>query len=749
MTTNNEITFSDHIVAHPYRYKRVPVPGTTDLFDMIPTWVDNPNEIVQLGTAVDRQLFEKLRGNVTRRSQVYTATANQTVFNLANAYLVDQGRLDVYISGVKQRTGLDFEETNPTRFTLSEGLDAGTIVEAVYFSASQALSEDLIEQVQAAEAATSAAVSAAEEARSAALNWKEPVNNFAALASLPTPQIRDTRMARDTGKVYRFDGAAWVEIQDIDPTAINALDTRLTSQLADKAKEIKEVKQTYESTSATFCFIDDDIRAGVYTKLRPLFNAKGIKLTSAAITTWFGNPSYMTTAQILEMHNEGHEFISHTRTHRNLTEVPDNELESELLGSKQDLAAIGIHTDHIAYPFGGHDARVLREVQKYYKSGARSVAGLNTRPIPTYAIRRIGVGSWGYTEWAPIKKFIDDSIAQKLLCVIMLHVDDTPAEFFPLIEQTIDYIQSLNQEILTYGQAWEKHKNYLEHGEFDFDIQKPRFAVSHDGMIGSNDHRVITTKADAFTATSVPSDFKIYHITNTFIYNSNAAGFPFNKGGHLATYRLVDDQNVTFQVYRLHDTNRTYTRRWNWSAWTRWVEQDGLHVTETDRYTNATLLSSFDYGLTVTPILDAAASGFPRNKGGTLTTYKMTGDDLLSYQEFKPRDENNKYTRRWNSVSSVWTAWRPENGVIVDRSAQAPTLNSVFNDFVTQTITYTVIGNAQATNAPTPNIGGTLITFNVGDSFEFCYQEYHPVGQSTVYKRAANNNTAWKAWAQV
>ena len=50
--------FKDHIVQHPNRFKRVPVAGTTDQFDLIPTWQENPNEVVQLGTPIDRQLFE-------------------------------------------------------------------------------------------------------------------------------------------------------------------------------------------------------------------------------------------------------------------------------------------------------------------------------------------------------------------------------------------------------------------------------------------------------------------------------------------------------------------------------------------------------------------------------------------------------------------------------------------------------------------------------------------------------------------
>lgn len=239
--TDYNIDFKDHKVEFPNRFKQVQVsPGVVDL---IPTWLENPAEVIEAGTPVNVDLFDKLRANVTRRSETFAATAGQTVFNLTKAYLVDQGRIDVYISGIKQRSGVDFTETSPTSFTLTVGVEAGTIVEAVYFSASQALSEDLIEQVQAAEAATIAAneatanaIDATEGALTANLNWKEPVNNLTELNALSNPQIRDTRQTRDTGNVYRYDGNAWVLIQTMDTNAIMALDTRLTSQLADKAK---------------------------------------------------------------------------------------------------------------------------------------------------------------------------------------------------------------------------------------------------------------------------------------------------------------------------------------------------------------------------------------------------------------------------------------------------------------------------------------------------------------------------------
>ncbi|WP_214788578.1 glycoside hydrolase family 55 protein [Exiguobacterium sp. s21] len=57
--------FYDHVVQHPYRFKRVPVVGTTDQFDLIPTWQENPSEIVQLGTPIDRQLFNGISTQLT------------------------------------------------------------------------------------------------------------------------------------------------------------------------------------------------------------------------------------------------------------------------------------------------------------------------------------------------------------------------------------------------------------------------------------------------------------------------------------------------------------------------------------------------------------------------------------------------------------------------------------------------------------------------------------------------------------
>ena len=70
---------------------------------------------------------------------------------------------------------------------------------------------------------------------SAKLDWKEPVNNFSDLPSVA--KSGETRLTRDTGKVYRYDGESWIEIQEIDVSPVNEVDSRLSIQLADKAEK--------------------------------------------------------------------------------------------------------------------------------------------------------------------------------------------------------------------------------------------------------------------------------------------------------------------------------------------------------------------------------------------------------------------------------------------------------------------------------------------------------------------------------
>lgn len=72
--------------------------------------------------------------NGTSERPVYVATAGQTTFAINH----DQGFVDVYLNGLKLRTGVDFTDSNSTQIVLTSGANAGDIVDIVAFGATQA-----------------------------------------------------------------------------------------------------------------------------------------------------------------------------------------------------------------------------------------------------------------------------------------------------------------------------------------------------------------------------------------------------------------------------------------------------------------------------------------------------------------------------------------------------------------------------------------------------------------------------------
>ena len=70
-------------------------------------------------------------GYGANNSQVFTATASQTLFTLTDfPYLVGVNQLMVYVAGIKQIIGTNYTETSTNSFTLTSGAAVGTKVEA-------------------------------------------------------------------------------------------------------------------------------------------------------------------------------------------------------------------------------------------------------------------------------------------------------------------------------------------------------------------------------------------------------------------------------------------------------------------------------------------------------------------------------------------------------------------------------------------------------------------------------------------
>lgn len=98
----------------------------------------------------------------------------------------------------------------------------------------------------------------------------------------------------------------------------------------------------------------------------------------------------MTATQLQTLASKGCEMGAHTQNHPNLTEIPVEELITQLRDTRQDLLqTLDISTQIIAYPYGAHNDTVLSETQKAgYKAGFTTQLGYLTHHTHPLAIPR-------------------------------------------------------------------------------------------------------------------------------------------------------------------------------------------------------------------------------------------------------------------------------------------------------------------------------------------------------------------------
>jgi peptidoglycan/xylan/chitin deacetylase (PgdA/CDA1 family) len=107
------------------------------------------------------------------------------------------------------------------------------------------------------------------------------------------------------------------------------------------------------------------------------------------------NP-HLTWPEIIEMAGNGMVFGSHTRTHRDLTTLSDEEMESELMGSQQDLhSQAGIVATSFSYPYGAGDdsGEVHQLLARYgYSTAVSAWNGLcETRNADPLDLKRVRI----------------------------------------------------------------------------------------------------------------------------------------------------------------------------------------------------------------------------------------------------------------------------------------------------------------------------------------------------------------------
>jgi peptidoglycan/xylan/chitin deacetylase (PgdA/CDA1 family) len=199
---------------------------------------------------------------------------------------------------------------------------------------------------------------------------------------------------------------------------------------------------------------DDGWRSG-YDKGLPIFDAAGIKTTYYVTSQYLAYPGFVKPDEVMSAKERGHEIGSHTRNHEDLTTLPQEQMEEEILGGKQDLVELNHDPKVFAYPYGAANAEV-RDVVAGAFDGARGVEeGFNDKNSDRYILY-----SWNASTMTleKAKEVIDQAIAEKKWVIFILHkvdegADDTESISSELLEDILEYVNASNIEAVTASEG--------------------------------------------------------------------------------------------------------------------------------------------------------------------------------------------------------------------------------------------------------------------------------------------------------
>ena len=229
-------------------------------------------------------------------------------------------------------------------------------------------------------------------------------------------------------------------------------------------------------------FVDDDGKAGVYTKWLPLIQSKNIPISICVPTSYVGQSAYMTWEQIKELQDTYNcEILSHTVSHKNIGDFNTNkEWIEELKTSKETLISKGLNVRGLAYPNGGFYATKEGLVDGtenghwmtslFYDFAVITQNKINTHPLQNgnMAIDRAGIGCYqspGFETLNDLKARVDETVSKNGWLVLMTHVDDVnhTEQDTQDISDLIDYIQGLGTiDIVTLSEGFELFGNIIE-----------------------------------------------------------------------------------------------------------------------------------------------------------------------------------------------------------------------------------------------------------------------------------------------
>lgn len=438
----------------------------------------------------------------------------------------------------------------------------------------------------------------------------------------------------------------------------------LTTQLADTTKYTTDptpyLGNGKKEKRVIVSFIADDAPKNDLTKLLPIMQSKNIPVGIGVITDLVGKTDsgmgeMMTWDDIKLMERNGAEIMGHTHMHRNSAELTPVEFEADLIMNKKILAQRGYLADGLIYPYNATDNNVDKITRKHFKysfakNGAMSQKqGQNYPLFDNQRIGRISLGSFYDTpeEGFPqdtssleyYKARVDWAISNDnwLVFVLHTHSNNFPMDQQQYLRELIDYIRLKGVGIVSPREGFERYGNIMQIGSH---VESGSYIIDSNRQIYNQSNRVFVDNLDRRASADLITDYLYQQITITPISNVKATsgGFPTGRGGILTTYNLSSADYNRYQTYEvLNGLKFQYTRYWVSGGWGQWDISPHGATHYGGGFTSDSPITDFPIGkITYSRFSNpmASSAGMPLNRGGLLSTYRLTSDYYVNKQEY-------------------------------------------------------------------------------------------------------------------
>ncbi|WP_340011789.1 GDSL-type esterase/lipase family protein [Paenibacillus sp. FSL H7-0690] len=172
------------------------------------------------------------------------------------------------------------------------------------------------------------------------------------------------------------------------------------------------------------------------------------------------------------------------------------------------------------------------------------------------------------------------------------------------------------------------------------------------------------------------------------ISSAISTDFPEGKPGVLTTYRAKDDNDYSYQEYKVFRSNSKYIRFSEFGVFKKFVAIGNIELA-LNFASGEKPITDYPWGISYSPMQSSSTGiyGLPDNAGGTVVTYRTQETSPYNYQMFYQYGTNLIFSR-YALTNTTWSAWKcmnPITGITRTFGFNAP-INSMTLSGLTATI---------------------------------------------------------------